>query len=142
MNKEVYPTTTEYLLTSLDEFSTYYVQVHAETAVSGSASSILSAKTKEDGQCSYRLLLLLLSLLLFIFALVFVHQCLQVAATCSIQITYKYHAILSMFASLRVKAVYCFWLTNVFSTDVVLNVKKCNRPLEPKHEHSQKIMGS
>ena len=49
MNKEVYPTTTEYLLTQLDEFSTYYVQVHAETAVSGPASSILSAKTKEDG---------------------------------------------------------------------------------------------
>ena len=49
MNKEVYLTTTEYSLTQLDEFSTYYVQVHAETAVSGSASSILSAKTKEDG---------------------------------------------------------------------------------------------
>ena len=49
MSAEVHPTTTGYLLTLLDEFSTYYVQVHAETAVSGSASSILSAKTKEDG---------------------------------------------------------------------------------------------
>ena len=49
MNKEVYLTTTEYSLTQLDEFSTYYVQVHAGTAVSGSASSVLSAKTKEDG---------------------------------------------------------------------------------------------
>ena len=49
MNKEVYPTTTEYLLTALDEFSAYYVQVHAETAVSGSASNILRAMTKEDG---------------------------------------------------------------------------------------------
>ena len=63
----------------------------------------------------------------------FVHQCQQVAATCSIQITYKYHAILLMFASLHVTGVYCFWLTNV---DDVLNVKKCNRSLEPKHEHS------
>ena len=49
INKQVYLTTTEYLLAPLDEFSTYYVQVHAETAVSGPASSILSAKTKEDG---------------------------------------------------------------------------------------------
>ena len=49
MNKEVYPTNTEYLLTPLDESSTYYVQVHAETAISGTVSRILSAKTKEDG---------------------------------------------------------------------------------------------
>ena len=49
MNTQVYPTNTEYLLTRLDEFSIYYVQVHAETAVSGPASSILSVKTKEDG---------------------------------------------------------------------------------------------
>ena len=49
MNTQVYPTTTEHSLTLLDKFSTYYVQVHAETAVSGPASRILSAKTKEDG---------------------------------------------------------------------------------------------
>ena len=29
-----------------------------------------------------------------------------------------------------------FLVKNVFSTDDVLNVKKCNRSLEPKHEHS------
>ena len=49
MNKQVYSTTTEYSLTLLDEYSTYYVQVHAETAVSGPASSIVWAETKEDG---------------------------------------------------------------------------------------------
>ena len=49
MNTQMYPTNTEYLLAPLDEFSIYYVQVHAETAVSGPASSILSEKTKEDG---------------------------------------------------------------------------------------------
>ena len=59
MNTQVYPTNTEYLLTALDEFSIYYVQVNAETVVSGPASSILSEKTKEDGKCSYRLFLLL-----------------------------------------------------------------------------------
>ena len=59
MNTQVYPTNTEYLLTPLDEFSIYYVQVNAETVVYGPASSILSEKTKEDGKCSYRLFLLL-----------------------------------------------------------------------------------
>jgi len=39
-----------YALTSLEEFTDYFVQVHAETSVSGAASDIEQAKTLEDGK--------------------------------------------------------------------------------------------
>jgi len=38
-------------LTSLEEFTDYFVQVHAETSVSGAASNIEQAKTLQDGKC-------------------------------------------------------------------------------------------
>ena len=37
-----------YLITGLEEFTEYFVQVHAETSVSGSPSNIAQAKTLED----------------------------------------------------------------------------------------------
>ena len=49
LSKGFYSYTTEYSLTSLDEFTTYYVQVHAETSVTGPSSDIISARTNEDG---------------------------------------------------------------------------------------------
>ena len=43
-------TSTTYLITGLEEFTEYFVQVHAETSVSGAPSSIEQAKTREDGK--------------------------------------------------------------------------------------------
>jgi len=40
-----------YSLTSLEEFTDYFVQVYAETSVSGAASNIEQAKTLQDGKC-------------------------------------------------------------------------------------------
>ena len=43
-------TSTTYLITGLEEFTEYFVQVHAETSVSGAPSIIEHAKTLEDGK--------------------------------------------------------------------------------------------
>jgi len=45
-----YTNATTYELTSLEEFTDYFVQVHAETSVSGAASDIEQAKTLQDGK--------------------------------------------------------------------------------------------
>ena len=43
-----------YQLTGLEEFTVYYVQVFAETSVSGKLSEIVDAKTLEDGMaCNF-----------------------------------------------------------------------------------------
>ena len=41
---------TEYDLTSLEEYTEYFVQVHAETSVSGDPSDIKQATTDEAGE--------------------------------------------------------------------------------------------
>ena len=46
------PTAVSYKLTGLDEFTIYYVQVFAETSVSGKLSEIVDGKTLEDGMAS------------------------------------------------------------------------------------------
>ena len=45
-----YTTETTYSLTSLEEFTDYFVQVYAETSVSGAASNIEQEKTLQDGE--------------------------------------------------------------------------------------------
>ncbi|XP_022804800.1 receptor-type tyrosine-protein phosphatase epsilon-like isoform X2 [Stylophora pistillata] len=52
LNKWFSSQTTEYSLTGLDEFTTYYVQVHAETSVTGPSSDIITARTNEDAPSS------------------------------------------------------------------------------------------
>ncbi|PFX16562.1 Phosphatidylinositol phosphatase PTPRQ [Stylophora pistillata] len=52
LSKSFYSFTTEYSLAPLDEFTTYYVQVHAETSVTGLSSDIISARTNEDAPSS------------------------------------------------------------------------------------------
>ena len=59
------PTAVSYQLTELEEFTVYYVQVFAETSVSGKLSLILDAKTLEDGmacnfECFFYVMLLTL----------------------------------------------------------------------------------
>ena len=54
-----FTTSTTYLLAPLEEFTEYFVQVYAETAVSGHPSNIERAKTSEDGNMSVVLLFLL-----------------------------------------------------------------------------------
>ena len=59
------PTAVSYLLTGLEEFTVYYVQVFAETSVSGKLSLIVDAKTLEDGmacnfECFFYVMLLTL----------------------------------------------------------------------------------
>ena len=47
-------TAVRYELTDLEEFTVYYVQVFAETSVSGKLSLIVDAKTLEDGMaCNF-----------------------------------------------------------------------------------------
>ena len=46
------PTAVSYELLDLEEFTVYYVQVFAETSVSGELSDIVNAKTWEDGIAS------------------------------------------------------------------------------------------
>ena len=46
------PTALSYELLDLEEFTVYYVQVFAETSVSGELSDIVDAKTLEDGMAS------------------------------------------------------------------------------------------
>ena len=43
-------TVTEYLLSPLEEYAEYFVQVSAETSVSGNPSNIKQARTLEDGE--------------------------------------------------------------------------------------------
>ena len=59
------PTAVSYQLTELEEFTVYYVQVFAETSVSGKLSLIVDAKTLEDGmacnfECFFYVMLLTL----------------------------------------------------------------------------------
>ena len=65
LDGRLYTLDKSYLITGLEEFTEYFVQVHAETAVSGTPSNIKQAKTFEDGKlfvfifsfdCSYQLL--------------------------------------------------------------------------------------
>ena len=46
------PIEVSYQLTDLEEFTVYYVQVYAETSVTGKLSEIVDAKTFEDGMVS------------------------------------------------------------------------------------------
>ena len=58
------PTAVSYELTGLDEFTVYYVQVFAETSVSGKLSEIVDAKTLEDGMaCNFECFVMLCYLL-------------------------------------------------------------------------------
>ena len=41
---------TSHILANLEEFTTYYIQVQADTSVSGQSSIIVNAKTFEDGK--------------------------------------------------------------------------------------------
>ena len=50
VDESVDTTNRTYLITGLDEFTEYFVQVEAETSVSGAASNIERAKTLEDGK--------------------------------------------------------------------------------------------
>ena len=53
LNERRYSSTAvSYQLTELEEFTVYYVQVFAETSVSGKLSEIVDAKTLEDGMAS------------------------------------------------------------------------------------------
>ena len=66
LNERRYSSTAvSYQLTELEEFTVYYVQVFAETSVSGKLSLILDAKTLEDGmacnfECFFYVMLLTL----------------------------------------------------------------------------------
>ena len=58
------PTAVSYQLTELEEFTVYYVQVFAETSVSGKLSAIVDAKTLEDGMaCNFECFVMLCYLL-------------------------------------------------------------------------------
>ena len=58
------PTAVSYKLTGLEEFTVYYVQVFAETSVSGKLSEIVDAKTLEDGMaCNFERFVMLCYLL-------------------------------------------------------------------------------
>ncbi|KAL9973643.1 hypothetical protein ACROYT_G020124 [Oculina patagonica] len=52
LDQRFYPTSTSYLLHPLEEYTEYFVQVYAETAVSGAASNIEQATTLEDAPSS------------------------------------------------------------------------------------------
>ena len=57
-------TAVSYKLTGLEEFTGYYVQVFAETSVSGKLSEIVDAQTLEDGMaCNFECFLMLCYLL-------------------------------------------------------------------------------
>ena len=57
-------TAVRYELTDLEEFTVYYVQVFAETSVSGKLSEIVDAQTLEDGMaCNFECFLMLCYLL-------------------------------------------------------------------------------
>lgn len=48
LDTTVYTRNTAYLITGLQEFTQYFVQVQADTSVSGAPSNIEQAKTHED----------------------------------------------------------------------------------------------
>ncbi len=50
LDGRLYTKSTSYLLYPLEEFTEYFVQMYAETAVSGASSNIEQAKTFEDGK--------------------------------------------------------------------------------------------
>ena len=50
LDGRLYTSDKSYSITGLEEFTEYFVQVHAETAVSGTPSTIQQAKTLEDGE--------------------------------------------------------------------------------------------
>ena len=50
LNGQLYTLDKSYLITGLEELTEYFVQVRAETAVSGTPSNIKQAKTFEDGK--------------------------------------------------------------------------------------------
>ena len=53
------PTAVSYELLDLEEFTVYYVQVSAETSVSGELSDIVDAQTLEDGMaCNFECFML------------------------------------------------------------------------------------
>ena len=58
------PSNVSYELNDLEEFTDYYVQVFAETSVSGKPSDIVDAKTLEDGMaCNFECFVMLCYLL-------------------------------------------------------------------------------
>ena len=58
------PTALSYELLDLEEFTVYYVQVFAETSVSGKLSLIVDARTLEDGMaCNFEFFFMLCYLL-------------------------------------------------------------------------------
>jgi len=48
LDKRLHTTHTAYVIRDLEEFTEYFVQVYAETSVSGTPSNIEQAKTLED----------------------------------------------------------------------------------------------
>ena len=50
LDGRLYTLDKSYLIIGLEEFTEYFIQVHAETAVSGTSSDIKQAKTLEDGK--------------------------------------------------------------------------------------------
>ena len=52
LDGRLYTLDKSYLITGLEEFTEYFVQVQAETAVSKTPSNIEQAKTIEDGKLS------------------------------------------------------------------------------------------
>jgi len=72
LDERLYTTNTAYVMVDLEEFTEYFVQVYAETSVSGTPSNIEHAKTREDCEllvfiflfdCSNQMLLILRGLL-------------------------------------------------------------------------------
>ena len=53
VNERKMSSTTECVLENLEEFTEYYVRVHAETTISGNSSAIKQAKTLEDGELPF-----------------------------------------------------------------------------------------
>ncbi len=51
---------TSYLLESLEEYTEYFVQIYAETAVSGASSNIEQARTLEDGKLLFFFLMIVI----------------------------------------------------------------------------------
>lgn len=68
LDMSVNTATTVYDLTDLEEFTEYFVRVHAETSVSGNPSSIEHATTLEDGEffALYLFTYLFVSLIIYV----------------------------------------------------------------------------
>ena len=69
LDMSVNTATTTYDLTDLEEFTEYFVRVHAETSVSGNPSDIEHATTLEDGEffAVYLFTYLFLCLIIYVF---------------------------------------------------------------------------